>query len=136
LHRILLGIDASVNLLLGAALLSFPAGTREFLGLPPTNTYFCATLLGGVILGIGVALCAELWGAPRGIRGLGLGGAIGINIPGAGVVLVWLLLGGRELSSRGRAILWVVVVVVMGLAATEIAAMRREASRVHTEKRE
>jgi hypothetical protein len=136
LHRILLGVDASVNLLLGVALLSFPAGTLEFLGLPPTGTYFYATLLGGVILGIGIALCVELWGAARGIRGLGLGGAIAINIPGAGVVLVWLLMGGLELSSRGRAILWVVVVVVLGLAAVEIVATRREASHVHTDGRD
>ena len=121
-HRVLLAIDAFVNLLLGVLLLSFPSGVLGLLGLPPTNTYFYATILGGVLFGIGVALCIELWGSPWGVRGLGLGGAIAINICGAGVLLVWLLLGGLALPPRGQVILWVVTLVVLGIAIAEIAA--------------
>ena len=121
-HRVLLAIDAAVNLILGVFLLLFPAGMVEFLGLPPTDTYFYATILGGVIFGNGVALWIELPGAARGVRGLGLGGAIAINICGAGVLLVWLLLGDLDLPLRGQVTLWVVAVVVLGIGAAEIAA--------------
>ena len=121
-HRVLLAIDAFVNLLLGVLLLSFPAGVLGLLGLPPTNTYFYATILGGVIFGIGVALCIEWWGAPQDVRGLGLGGAIVINLCGAGVLLTWLLLGGLDLPTRGQVVLWGVAVVVLGIGIAEIAA--------------
>jgi hypothetical protein len=120
-HRILLAVDGVVNLLLGALLLAFPAGVLDLLGLPPTSTYFYATILGGVIFGIGVALCIELWGAPHGLHGLGLGGAIVINICGAGVLLTWLLMGWLDLPLRGQIILWGVAVVVLGIGITEIA---------------
>jgi hypothetical protein len=92
------------------------------LGLPPTNTYFYATILGGVILGIGVALCLEWWGAPRGVRGLGLGGAIAINVCGAGVLLFWLVLDDLVIPLRGRIALWVVAIGVLGIGVAEIAA--------------
>jgi hypothetical protein len=71
-HRVLLGIDGIVNLALGAALLLFPAGLVGLLGLPPTSTYFYASILGAVILGIGVALLLELNGATSRIRRDGL----------------------------------------------------------------
>lgn len=119
-HRALLALDAFVNLFLGVLLLLFPAGMLELLGLPPTDTFFYATILGAVILGIGVALGVELWGAPRGVRGLGLGGAIAINLCGAGVLLLWLLFGGLDLPLRGRVTLWVVALTVLGIGIAEI----------------
>ena len=51
-HRILLAVDGVVNLVLGAALLLFPAGLVEILGLPPAGTCFYASILGAVIFGI------------------------------------------------------------------------------------
>jgi hypothetical protein len=124
-HRLLLALDALVNLLLGMVLLLSPAGALEFLGLPLTDTYFYATILGGVIFGIGVALCLDLWGAPRGVRGLGLDGAIAINICGAAVLLFWLVLGRLALPLRGRFVLWTVAVGVLAIGAIEIAARSR-----------
>jgi hypothetical protein len=121
-HRVLLAVDAFVNIVLGVLVLLFPAGVVELFGLPPTDTSFYATILGGVVGGIGIALCMELWGAPRGVRGLGLGGAIAINICGAAVLVVWLLSGGLNLPLRGHIILWVVAVAVLGIGAAEIAA--------------
>ena len=121
-QRVLLAVDAIVNLLLGVFLLAFPAGVIGLLGLPPTSTYFYATILGGVIFGIGVALCIEWWGVPEGVRGLGLGGAIAINICGAAVLLIWLLFGGLDLPLRGQAVLWGVALVVLGIGIAEIAA--------------
>ena len=117
-HKVLLAIDGVVNLILGAILLFFPAGLVELLGLPLTTTYFYASILGAVIFGIGVALLLELYGAPSRIRGLGLGGAIAINLCGGGALLVWLLAVPLRIPLRGQVILWVVgiFVVIIGLA--------------------
>jgi hypothetical protein len=121
-HQLLLTVDAIVNLAIGILLLLFSAGMLELLGLPKTDTYFYATILGGVIFGIGIALLIELLGAPRGVRGLGLGGAIAINLCGAGVLISWLLFGQLELPLRGQIILWIVAVAVLGIGFVEIAA--------------
>jgi hypothetical protein len=120
-HRILLAIDAAVNLALGAVLLCFPAGLVGLLGLPQTNTYFYASILGAVILGIGVALCVELAGARKGARGLGLGGAIAINFCGGGALAVWLLFVPLTLPLRGLIVLWTVAVLVVGIGVVELA---------------
>jgi hypothetical protein len=120
-HRLLLAVDAVVNLLLGIALLLFPAGTQRWLGLPPTNTFFYATILGGVIFGIGAALCLEWWGTVQGVRGLGLGGAIAINLCGGGVLVFWLASGRLGLPLRGRIVLWIVALAVLGIGVAEIA---------------
>jgi hypothetical protein len=118
--RVLLGIDGAVNILLGVLLLLYPAGMLELLGLPPVAHHFYTTILGAVIFGIGVALLIELlWGA-RGVRGLGLAGAIAINLCGGGVLLGWLLLRPFELSLRGHVVLWVVAVVVLGIGIVEL----------------
>jgi hypothetical protein len=120
-HRILLAIDGSVNLLLGILLLSFPAGLIEILGLPSATNYFYASILGGVIFGIGIALLVELWGAPRRVRGLGLGGAIAINVCGSAVLIGWLIAGNLVLPLRGKVILWIVAVLVLGIGMIEVA---------------
>jgi hypothetical protein len=120
-HRILLAIDAVVNLLLGALLLLFPAGVGELLGLPQTSTFFYASILGAVICGVGIALALELLGGAR-VRGLGLGGAIAINLCGGGALLAWLLAVPLGLPLRGTITLWVVAVLVVGIGIAEIAA--------------
>jgi hypothetical protein len=119
-RRRLLALDALINLVLGLSLLSFPAGVLEFLGLPPVHTYFYTSLLGAVLFGIGIALCIELWGASKGMGGLGLEGAVSINFCGAGVLLVWLLIGGLPLPLRGRALLWAVALVVLAIGIVEM----------------
>jgi hypothetical protein len=121
-HKILLAIDGAVNLVLGLLLLLFPAGVLVFFGLPPTDTYFYASILGAVIFGIGIALLIELWGAGRGIRSLGLGGAIVINFCGAGALVAWLLFGHFSIPLRGHVTLWAVAILVLGIGFAETAA--------------
>jgi hypothetical protein len=121
-HKLLLTADAIVNLLLGAALLLLPLGLLELLGLPPTNTYFYSSLLGAVIFGIGIALLLELRSGPPRLHGLGLAGAIAINLCGGAVLLVWLAAVPHEIPPRGKIILWIVAILVLGLGAAEIAA--------------
>lgn len=119
-HKVLLAIDGVINLALGILLLFFPAGLVDLLGLPPTSTYFYPSILGAVIFGIGAALMLELYGATRRIRGLGIGGAIAINLCGGGALLAWLLAVPLDIPFRGKAILWGVGVLVVGLGIVEL----------------
>lgn len=119
-HKILLTIDGVVNLLLGGILLCFPAGCIELIGLPETSTYFYTSILGAVIFGIGVALVAERCGASHGVRGLGLGGAIAINLWGGGALAVWLIFVPLNTPMRGKIILWIVAVLVIGIGVAEL----------------
>lgn len=118
--KILLSIDGAINLILGTLLLLFPAGLLQFFGLPPVIHHFYTTILGGVIFGIGMALLIELLWGIKGIRGLGLAGAIAINLCGGGVLLVWLVAMPLELPLRGQIVLWVVTILVLGIGFFEL----------------
>ena len=117
-HKILLIVDGIVNILLGILLLIFPFGLVELFGLPPTNTSFYASILGAVLLGIGFALLLEVMGYRHGFTGLGLGGAIIINLCGSIVLICWLLFGSLNVPMRGHITLWIVgiLVLVIGIA--------------------
>jgi hypothetical protein len=119
-HKALLLIDGVVNLILGLLLILYPVGIMELLGLPPTQTYFYAIILGAVLFGIGIALMIELYGIPRKVRGLGVGGAIAINLCGAGTLVIWLVISPFSLPIRGRIILWSVAILVLAIAFAEI----------------
>jgi hypothetical protein len=120
-HQLLLAVDGIVNLVLGAILLFFPAGLVDVLGLPATGSFFYPSILGAVIFGIGLALFVELYGASSRIRGLGLGGAIAINLCGGGALLVWLVGVPLDIPLHGKIILWVVAVLVLLIGLAEIA---------------
>ena len=118
--QFLLVADAVINLILGALLLFFPAGILEYFGLPPTNTYFYSSILGGVIFGIGLALSLEWQKGKVGMSGLGLAGAIAINLCGGGTLLYWLLFGDLDIPLKGIITLWIVAVVVIGIGLLEL----------------
>ena len=121
-HKNLLVIDGMVNLVLGILLLLFPLGMAEFLGMPIPDSNFYPTLLGGVIFGIGIALLIERYGFDKNIRGLGLGGAIAINICGSLVLLAWLIFAPPAIPLRGSIILWAIGILVLGIGLIELAA--------------
>ena len=85
----------------------------ERIGVPVPGTNFYPTILGGVIFGIGIALYIERYGYTKNIRGLGLGGAIAINICGGMVLLIWLLVNPFELPMRGYIVLWTIALLVL-----------------------
>jgi len=118
-HAILLTVDGIINLVLGVFLLLFPIGIPEIIGVPRTNLDFYPTILGGVLFGIGIALLIERYGYRAGVRGLGLGGAISINICGALVLSIWLLSASLEISVRGYVILWAIAIIVLGVGIIE-----------------
>jgi hypothetical protein len=116
-NQTLLFADAAINLLLGALLLIYPQWLVEALGLPRTNTAFYPSVLGGVLIGIGIALLLAHRG---GAQGLGLDGAIAINLCGAGVLAGWLIISPRMFTIRGRVTLWIVAILVIGIGLVEL----------------
>jgi hypothetical protein len=82
-------------------------------------------MLGGVLVGIGVALLIERYRPPLRMVGLGLGGAIAINLCGGGVLATWLLTGSLTLTGLGRFALWALVALLIGLSGLELYAHRK-----------
>ena len=124
----LLTIDGLANLLFGLFLLASPRSFFEALGLPWTNRSLYATILGGVLIGIGFALMLESR-RPGGLVGLGLGGAVAINLTAGLVIAGWLLLSGADGGSGvGRIVLWFLVLFLVGLSSAEIVSYRRSNS--------
>jgi hypothetical protein len=117
---VLLVIDGLINLAIGVFLLLAPDRTMNILGLPPTNTRFYASILGAVLFGIGIALFVERFGRGADLRGLALGGAIAINLCGAGVLLLWLIIGKLDIPPRGHIVLWSVGIIVFLTGLAEI----------------
>ena len=118
--KILLIIDGIVNLLLGVLLLSFPLGIAQLLGVPLSINNFYPILLGAVIFGIGIALLIEVYGEPRSIHGLGVAGAIAINLFAAGVLILWLIFTPLNLPLRGYIVLWTIAIVVLAIGFIEL----------------
>jgi hypothetical protein len=121
-HALLLTIDGIINLALGILLLLFPLGMAELLSLPQSTVNFYPTILGAVIFGIGIALLIERYGHTRNIRGLGLGGAIAINLCGAIALLVWLVSTPLNIPLRWYVILWSIAILVLLIGIIEILA--------------
>ena len=117
MQRPLLLADALINLLLGALLLLYPQGLVEALGMPVVATTFFPNVLGGVLFGIGLALLIAHRG---GSQGLGLDGAIAINLCGAGVVVGWLVIAPQAIPPRGKITLWIIALVVIGIGLVEL----------------
>ena len=118
--RFLLALDAVINLILGIILLLFPTGIPARLGLPESESYFYPTILGGIIFGIGIALLLEWKQDHREIHGLGLAGAIAINLFGGLVLLLWLLQPDLNLPFKGKLLLWLVDILVLGIGLVEL----------------
>ena len=99
-----LGIDGAFNVLLGLALLLFRQ-VAGWLGIPASESAFYPMILGAVLVGVGIALFLESARGPSGLVGLGLGGAIAINLSGGVVLAGWLVAGALVLPPRGLIIL-------------------------------
>jgi len=113
--KYLLTIDAIINLALGAVLIIFPASVVDFLGVPQAVSSFYPSILGAVLFGIGIALIIEIYKT----TGLGLLGAIAINLCGALTLAGWLSFGDLLLPLRGQIFLWSLVFVLVGISTIE-----------------
>ena len=112
-------VDAAVNLALGVLLLGFSDAIVGFLGVPASDQLFYVNILGAVLFGIGIALILEYY-RPKGLVGLGLGGAVSINLCGSLVLIAWLLSGKLSIPFRGQAFLWGVGLIVLLVSLVEV----------------
>jgi len=121
----LLVLDGVINILLGLLLLSFLEPAIRALGIPYVAQPFYARLLGAVLLGIGLALIIQTRKAGA---GLGLAGAIAINLSG-GICLGFLLIHGNlNVPVYGETIMWALVVLLVGLSTVELFALKAESA--------
>jgi len=118
--NLLLIVDGIINLVLGILMLFFPAQTIHTFNLPKADNNFYINILGGVLFGIGVALLLERFSDRLHISGLGIAGAIAINLCGSGALIAWLLFGNLNLSLGGSILLWGIALIVLGIAIIEI----------------
>ncbi len=115
----LLTVDAIINLVLGAVLAAFPTRLGAALGIPNTDIAFYPSILGAVLFGIGIALVIE---RIRHSSGLGLWGAISINLSGGIVLAAWLIFGSLKIPLRGQVFLWAFVLILVGISVLELIA--------------
>ncbi|MFC2137448.1 hypothetical protein ACFLTE_04670, partial [Bacteroidota bacterium] len=107
------------NFILGILLLFFSKGIIHFLGVPNTDQYFYPNILGAVLFGIGIALLIEHFKKTSGLTGLGLGGAVIINMCGGIVLALWLLFGHLNLPLKGKIFLWLLVFILIIVSSVE-----------------
>ena len=113
-----MAVDAAINVILGLLLVAFPRPLVDAIGVPASPSAYYPSILGGVLLGIGIALIIQIVHYPQ-LDGLGLWGAVAINLCGGLVLAAWLLWGGLDIPVRGRAFLWALVAVLFGISLIE-----------------
>jgi hypothetical protein len=114
-HTVVLAVDAAINIVLGVLLIAFPRPLVD-------------VLLGGVLLGIGIALVIQIAPCER-PGGLGLWGAVAINLCGGFLLAACLLWGGLDISVRGRVFLRSLVAVLVGVSLVELTLQRTREGR-------
>lgn len=121
-------VDAGINLLLGILLLAYSPGLANLLGVPMSDSGFYPNILGAIFVGISVALLVEVARPPMSdFTGLGLVGAVSINLCGGLALALWLIAGHLDLPLRGQVLLWSLVAVLVVLSSVEFLwAARRE----------
>ena len=129
----LLIIDGILNLALGAMLIFFQDNLVSALGVPDAAPAFYPNILGGVLFGIGIALLIERKNQHRGGIGLGLGGAIAINLCGGLVLAAWILFGDLSLPLRGSVFLWTLVVLLVTISLAELICACQNSDKPHNQ---
>ena len=117
----LLWIECILKLAGGLLLIVAPRTLARLLGLPPAEHPFWPRVLGGLLVGLAIAAFLEM--KLKGGNGLGLGGAIAVNLAGAGIIGALLILGQAGSVRRGRVLLWLIAAGLAGLSLIEIAGL-------------
>jgi hypothetical protein len=113
-------LDAIVNLTLGVLLLLYSKNLATFFGVPYTSNNFYPTILGAIFIGITIALFIEFFRKTKIIGGLGLGGAIAINLCGGVALALWLIFGNLQIPTKGQIFLWILVILLVGISSIEL----------------
>ena len=118
-------VDAIINYALGILCFLYPF-VAETIGVPVVENSFYPSILGAVLFGIGIALTIELNRKQPGVAGLGMGGAVAINLSGGFVLILWLLFGELNIPLRGYFFLWSLAVVLVAMSLIEFFIQRKE----------
>lgn len=124
----LLILDAFINYALGILCLLYPY-VAETVGVPFVENSFYPSILGAVLFGIGIALTIEYFRKQLGWVGLGLGGAVAINLVGGTVLIFWLILGNLTISFRGQVFLWMLATILVLISSFELVVHVRKVAR-------
>jgi len=116
---ILLLLDAFINYLLGILCLLY-SSAAEMMGVPIVENAFYPNILGAVLFGIGIALTIEYYKEQIGWTGLGLGGAVAINLSGCIVLIIWLIFGNMTIPFRGHVFLWILAIILVLISSIEL----------------
>jgi len=115
----LLWIELVSKLAAGLILVAVPLTAIKVMGLPRAPTAFWPRLLGGVLIGIAAATYMDA--SVRLGHGLSLAGSMVINLATGLTLGSMLFLKQGPETVRGRGMLWLVTVCLIGLALIEIA---------------
>ena len=118
-ESILLIADAFINYALGILCILYPF-VAETIGVPFVENSFYPNILGAVLFGIGIALTIEYFRKQLGWVGLGLGGAVAINLTGGTVLIFWLILGNLTIPLRGQVFLWMLAIILILISSIEL----------------
>ena len=116
---LLLAIDAIINYALGILCLLYPY-LAPALGVPVVENSFYPSILGAVLFGIGIALTIEYFRKGSELVGLGLGGAVAINLAGGFVLILWLIFGNLAIPVRGFVFLWILAASLVLISLFEL----------------
>lgn len=121
MKKFILSLDALINFILGVMLLAYSLPIVKFLGVPSTDNYFYPNISGAVFIGITIAHLIEAYRKePDGFIGLGLIGAICINVCGGIVLFLWLILGDLQLPLKGFIFLWTLDIILLIISSIEL----------------
>jgi len=92
----------------------------QTLEIPTGENLLFPSIVGGVLTGIGISLLMERYKSSLKVTGLGLGGAISINICGVGVLAVWLAKGSLNFPIHTYVVGRTIAVIILGMSASEL----------------
>ena len=119
-HSALLAVDALINYALSILCLLY-AFVAKPLGVPLVESSFYPNILGAVLFGIGIALTIECFKKHGTWTGLGIGGAVAINLSGGIVLILWLIFGNLDIPYRGHVFLWILAIILILISSIELA---------------
>ena len=93
------------------------------LNLLEVQAYWQQIAKGSIIL---IALLIERYKPRAGVVGLGLAGAIAINLSGGIVLALWLIFGDLAISTTGFVLLSTLALVLVSISAIELRAQIRQ----------
>jgi len=120
----LLELDGIGNILLGLPLIIFPIGVTSLLGIPSPESSFYPIILGAVFVGIGIALLVQRYQPSA--KGLGLGGALSINLTFGIALIAWLIGSKTLITGSGSILLWLLAIALVGISLFEWGSVSRK----------